>query len=313
MASFATLYDQLRTRNGWLYTEDISFRVNASLNVNVAVGSAAGTQPIPVTFKNLPQLSLNQNPGASSAYLVLRRLALVSHQAFEERVLGFEAQRQNNLTLNFNATTTGGTIVFTINALAGPSAFGTTLIGAVGVRRLHFPALPANCTITDIAFKKHWDIIYSSIFNAPFIGATDFDIGLFWDAQFGFISRATGVNRGVDIQITYNNTGVAQVGGFTVFATEGAQQGTQWNIVYQDWLQVPHNIGGYDDASTPSKEFLLDRLIPTPITDPGQADSNASWGSLIFTLASNMPFFTPTVSYDILLNASIAYIMPTGM
>ncbi len=310
MADYATFYDVLRTQNGWLYTEDIPFFLTKSMTINLVAGTVVS---IPIKFTNFPILSLNQHPGAIEAYLVLRRLAINARRFIPQRYLDWDWIPAVEKPVVYLASTTS-TITVSFSAGTGPTGDTLAKFVPIALRRMQFNAQPAGVTINKVEVKAGWSGTFDDLNITAFTGLTIINLTDFYDAKNGIINRfvTSGSTPTIDIRITYTNTGAQANSTWHIYGMQQGIDWAQWTVQYQDWQQIVHNIGGYDDIQTPTKEFILDRLIPVAITDNGQVNTQNSWGNLLFTMNASLPYYLLTAQYDIMLNASIAYKMPVG-
>lgn len=302
-ANFAELYDQLRTREGWHWVEDIVF--NATPNINTA--QPAGTiTSVPVTFAG-PDLNLFQQNYAIAAYLVLRKLTIGSTRPVDWRPPYFEWSPAIDNTFAAAASTTGGTVQVSFSELGQP---GNNNSRTVGLRRIWVGTPPAGVTITRVQVFGLWA---SGTFaddlhlTSPVTGFID--LGTYFDSRFGLVNRS---ESNVVVQFTYNNTNAAITN--VPYALYGVASSQNWwfaEVQYQDWNGGLHNIGQYDDVLTPNYQFAIDQLVPVPLTDPGQKSTPQKYGNLVFTTLGRLSFFGPgTVQYNVMLTASVAYLLP---
>ncbi len=300
-------YGGLKTPEDWLHTEDITFQSRTSMNINLANGAI---QKVPVTFPNFPQIDLQGDPGAMAAFLVLRRLSIGAERASFARSQEWQWASQANPVLSINANASNQLIVTTFGSGPVPSGLAGGNITPVALRRIHFGTIPTGVTITKVEVQPSWGATYDDLHIVGTIATnTEIDIGAYYDARFGLknvFANGPGATI-INVRFTCSNTN-ASVQTVNVFFW-GSQIGVdwaQWLVQYQDWTGVLHDIGSYDDLADPARAFILDRIIPVPLTDSGQGTAKG-FGSLNFTMNNSAPFYAGTSFYDITLNASLAY------
>lgn len=304
---YAEFYDQLRTREGWQITEDIQFATKQTMTL-----TQGQVQTIPISFSNFPLLDLNQSPGAIAAYLVLRRLAIGNQKFITERE--YTKIWTPDSDTSFGFLTGSNTITTQFQGQAPtqtPNASGNTFLKLIRVAQP-----PANLSINKIMVKAGYSSNYDNLGIAAITNTapaqTYLDLQQ-WYGPYGMVAGATqdGNAGHIDIQIVYNNSSAGTLNSSIAFygGCEGQNWGC-WLVQYQDWQNGLHNIGIFDDTA-PSTSYDLLRLIPIPITDNGQASTPGAFGNIVMTCLNSMPFFDLTSPYHYVLNASVAYLLPT--
>jgi hypothetical protein len=91
-----------------------------------------------------------------------------------------------------------------------------------------------------------------------------------------------------------------------MFGNQRGFQWAQWKIEYQAPGGGVYVVSEFDDHDTPSRTIVMDKLIPIQLTDSGAVD----YGKLIFTANNQIPWTGLSSSYNIMMTATIAYLVP---
>ncbi len=292
---FNRLYDKLKTREGWRYTEDFSYTAQPLL-----VPSTVIPQPLPISFQNV-LLDLNAVPGNVAAYLVLRHVYMSVKKSipYNSNLRGFSWSGFQNVTVPASAS--GNVQAFTIN----PSPFGMEY-----AKKLLISSVPAGITITkvEICPASNAPSGYVDLATGNITSPNGIDLESIFGTGYGLPanSRLAGT-PGINVRFTSNNTnGSPTAFGYALYGLADTAQNSQYLVQYQDRNGGIHNVGIFDDRQY-AQDFLVDRIIPIPITDPTRSD----YGNLLFTtIIAAYDYYPGGDFYNVVLNASIAYLLP---
>lgn len=296
--------DQYRVEAGWRYTEDISFETQISLPFGPALTTIS---KIPITFAQSPLRLFQSVPEATHAFLVLRHLDI----DVARPVPHFFPTWQWNQTLDssFSAASGGGTVVLTY--ASGPAPSGDLVLAvstALALRRIQLGTLPSGVTITKVEVKPGWASIYDNLhLTSPVSGSVD--LAQFYDSQYGIMNAFTTIQTStiINVRLTYTNSnGSATSTPYQFYGLQQGYQSAQWKIEYQSPMGGVYVVSEYDDRDTPSRTIVLDKMIPLQLTDSGQTN----FGTFIFTANNQMAWTGLSSSYNIMLTATVAYLIP---
>jgi hypothetical protein len=300
-------YGGLKTPEDWLHTEDITFQSRTSMNINLANGQV---QLVPVTFPNFPRLDLQGDPGAMAAFLVLRRLSIGAERASFARPQQWQWASEASQVLSINANASNQLITTTFGSGPVPSGLAGGNVTPVALRRIHFGTIPAGVTITKVEVQPSWGATFDDLhFSGTIATNTEIDLGAYYDSEYGLANVfANGPGATIiNVRFTCSNTnGTSQTVNVFFWGQQIGVDWAQWRVEYADWTGALHDIGAYDDLADPARLYLLDRIIPTALTDAGQGTAKG-FGNLKFTMNNSAPFYAGTSFYNITLNASLAY------
>lgn len=301
----AKYVDQFRVADGWKNTEDISFEVQAQLTF----GSPGTVQEVPIVFEQSPLRLYTGVPDATHAYLVMRLLHIDVVRPLPHFIPTWEWNRALDDTFTLPASSTGFQTV--ISYASGPAPSGdTTLAIAVplAMRRIVFGTPPSGVTITKVEVKPGWSSNYDNLhLTSPITGSID--LATFYDSQWGLVNNFMTIltSTTCNMRVTANNTnGTSTAVPFQIYGSQRGFQWAQWKIEYQPPNGGVYVITEFDDHDTPSRTIVLDKLIPLQITDTGITD----FGKFIFTANNQIPFTGLSSSYNIMLTATVAYLVP---
>src|SRR5579859_248960 len=306
------LLDQFHIRDGWHYTEDISFHKQVNMTMTLNQGD---TQTVPITFAQPPLRSFNQIPAATASFLVLRHLDLASERPAEHRDDQWQWVSDSDSTFTALASSPN-TVTLTFLAGPAPSGVASGQTVQLALRKIQLGTLPAGVTITKIQVRPHWAPIgtnppYDDLHLASPISGS-IDLGAWYDNQYGLINGLTqiGLQTQIDVQISYTNANGTNTNvPFQMYGTQKGQQWAQWLVQFQpSYGGGAYDIGQYDDVDTPARTFVLDKLIPVQINDTGIVHL----GDLIFTSNQQISYYANFTAYDIMLTATVAYLTPIG-
>lgn len=297
--------DQYHTSDGWRFTEDISFFTSVTLNVSSVAG---GIQKVPITFAQPPLTSFNRVPDAATAFIFLRRLDICCQNPLPWRTPTWVWNQAIDTTLGVANGNSSTTIFF----VANPTPTGLVAVNTpVALRRLQFDTIPAGVTFTSVQVTPGWTAATDTLHtNTAIASNTSIDMCAFYDNQLGLVNTNVIDQQSTQIAVKYNTgntTGSTQNVNVQLYGMQYAYQWAQWLLQYQppNGGQF-YDIGQYDDVQTPEKSFTLDKLIPVSQVDTGVV----SLGNLIFTANRQLGFYSATTDYDIMLTATLAYLIP---
>lgn len=298
------LVDQFHVRDAWRHTEDISFVDAVTMDFTLTAGQE---QKVPITFAQAPMRSFNQVPGAESAFLVLRHLDVCNNRLIAHRSMTWMWNSTDEA--QFTAVNGGGTFSTSYDVEPAPSGLTAGNIVPIALRRIRFGTIPAMVTITKIEVKPPWGGAYDDLhLTSPITGSTD--IGVFYDSQLGMVNAGLigGTQTTIQVKFTYTNTsGANQTVPYNFYGLQMGSQWAQWLIEYESYQGgARYAIGMYDDVFMPVHTFIMDKLIPVQINDMGITNL----GNLIFTLNQIQPFNATTTTYNLMLTATVAYLVP---
>lgn len=298
--------DQYRVPEGWRYTEDISFQTQAQLTF----GLPGSTQEVPITFDQPPLRLYSSVPDATHAFLVMRLLHIDVVRPLPHFIPTWQWNRSLDDTFTLPASSTG--FVTTLSYSSGPAPSGdTTLAIAVplAMRKIVFGTPPSGVTITKVEVKPGWSSNYDNLhLTSPITGSID--LASFYDGQWGLINNFMTIETPTTctVRITANNTnGSSTIVPFQIYGSQRGFQWAQWKIEYQPPQGGVYVISEFDDHDTPSRSIVLDKLIPLQITDPGIVD----FGKFIWTANNQIPWTGLSSSYNLMMTATVAYLLPS--
>lgn len=297
--------DQFGVSEGWRFTEDISFEVQSQIILGVP-GTVAN---VPITFKQSPLRLFQSVPDATHAFLVLRHLDIDIVRPLPHFTPTWQWTQALDDSFSAPASSTGANIVISFGPGVAPSG-DTTLAIAVplALRRIQLGTLPTGVTITKVEVKPGWASFYDNLHLTSPISGT-IDLGSFYDSQYGLINSFMTILTPtvINLRLTFNNTnGTNTTVPFQLYGLQSGFNWAQWKIEYQPITGGVFVIAEFDDHDTPSRTIVMDKLIPLQITDTGQTN----FGNLIFTANNQINWTGLSSSYNIMLTATMAYLVP---
>ncbi len=298
--------DQFHTPDGWHYTEDVSFFVTTSLTI----GTPGVLTKVPVVFPVPPFQSFNRVPDARAAFLVLRKLDIGNQNVLSFRSPLWQWCAAIDTTYAVAANATNATTIITYQAgIPAPSA-SANIPAPVALRRIRIGTLPAGVTISRVQVLPGWSVGQPDDLHVTVASNTIIDLATYYDQNYGLVN-CLGVpfTSAPTINVTFttsNSNASIQNVPYTLYGLQQGYQWGQWLIQYQPPNGFPYDIGQYDDSQEPTKSFQLDKLIPIGINDLGTVDL----GNLFFTANQQLAFYSTVSTYDIMLTATLAYLVP---
>jgi hypothetical protein len=297
--------DQYQVADGWKNTEDISFQVQAQL----FFGLPGDTQEVPIQFDQPPLRLYQSVPQATHAFLVMRLLHIDVVRPLAHFIPTWQWNQAADATFTAAASTTGGTATVTYRTGPAPST-DNTLANALplALRRIALGTLPSGVTITKVECKPGWATNYDNLHIASPISG-NIDLAQYYDGQWGLINNFMTIETDttINVRFTYNNTNGSPTSvPYQLYGNQRGFQWAQWKIEYQPPQGGVYVITEFDDHDTPSRTIVLDKLIPLQITDSGITD----FGKFIWTANNQIPFTGLSSSYNLMLTATVAYLVP---
>lgn len=289
----STLYDILRTPQGWRFIEDLNIQGQFSLDYTLMTPqSPAGTA---ISFGQ-NKVQVQQWPGSSAAFLVLRHLDLSSQRAFNDTFLKQMVSYQD-FTFSVSANQTGWDQTETFNPPEGVNYF----------KAINLRSIPAGVTITDVKVRPLYRASNNPVdlFTGNLTAPTLLKLSDYSQQEEGIQNPFhSGSQAGYDVHTIVNNTNAsAQNVSLTCYGAFDAADWAQVLVQYQDWTGKLHTIGVFDDRFG-GRFWQLDQVITTPLQDPGQVD----FGQLVLTVLQSEHNFLQTQLYNLTLTATIAYL-----
>lgn len=294
------LYGKLKTPYDWQFTEDFSFRATPQFDPST---SPSVEQNVEVDFSQQGniEIDINKVQGAVAAFLVIRHVYINvrKNRVYHESLKGYSWS-------NF--------ITHTVPSSAGNDVFTQTISGLpyamTNLKKLLFSTVTTGISINTVEIKSTVQTEWVNLALAPITAPSGIDMEAIFGGAEGFPAHSRNVTgQGIDIRVTASNTAGNKDYTFVAYGTSDTSQNNQWLVQYRDVTGKLHNIGIYDD-SLKAVDFHVDRIIPVPLTDA----TRQKYGFIVFTpILSGEDYYSTGDQYNIVVNASVAYVMPQDL